>query len=307
MLTTKALDGRIKRYRADDRQATAAVTGLVGDIMAAATTVKVNNSTDAMLARLRGLVDVRRRTAVRDRVLDEGVMAFSQGAADVGLGLVLLVSAGALASGAFDVETLALFVAYLGWLSFLPRMVGRMLARRKQADDRRGPDAPARRRTAPPSTCRRHACCRSSATSAASARRPVARPGCRSRSSRCAGCRRATPAAPGVHDITFAMRRGDFVVLTGPVGSGKSTLLRAVLGLSWQAEVVGEVCWNGEPLRDRAAFLVPPNAAFLPQVPQLVSDSVRDNVGLGPVRDDDFARALSLAAIADDIAEMPDG
>ena len=41
-------------------------------------------------------------------------MAFSQGAADVGLGLVLLVSAGALASGAFDVGTLALFVAYLG-------------------------------------------------------------------------------------------------------------------------------------------------------------------------------------------------
>ena len=147
VLTTKALDGRIKRYRADDREATAAVTGLVGDIMAAATTVKVNNSTDAMLARLRGLVDVRRRTAVRDRVLDEGVMAFSQGAADVGLGLVLLVSAGALASGAFDVETLALFVAYLGWLSFLPRMVGRMLARRKQAVDRRRPHAPARRRT----------------------------------------------------------------------------------------------------------------------------------------------------------------
>ena len=30
VLTSKALDGRIKRYRADDRAATAAVTGLVG-------------------------------------------------------------------------------------------------------------------------------------------------------------------------------------------------------------------------------------------------------------------------------------
>ena len=95
--TTRALDGRIKAYRAADRAATAAVTGLVGDLMAAATTVKVNNATDAMLDRLRGLVDHRRETAVRDRVLDEGVMAFSQGSADVGLGLVLLVSAGALA------------------------------------------------------------------------------------------------------------------------------------------------------------------------------------------------------------------
>ena len=72
-------------------------------------------------------------------------------------------------------------------------------------------------------------------------------------------------------------------MLTGPVGSGKSTLLRAILGLAWQADVAGEVRWNGELLADRAAFLVPPNAAFLPQVPQLVSDSVRDNVGLGPV------------------------
>ena len=57
----------------------------------------------------RELVERRRRTAVRDRVLEEGVTAFSQGAADIGLGLVLLVSAGAIASGAFDLGTLALF------------------------------------------------------------------------------------------------------------------------------------------------------------------------------------------------------
>ncbi|HEU4841329.1 MAG TPA: ABC transporter ATP-binding protein [Ilumatobacteraceae bacterium] len=306
VLTTKALDGRIKRYRADDRAATAAVTGLVGDIMAAATTVKVNNATDAMLGRLRGLVDERRRTAVRDQVLDEGVMAFSQGAADVGLGLVLLVSAGALANGTFDVGTLALFVAYLGWLSFLPRMVGRMLARRKQASiavDRmrqlvagRSPERLAQTRVLPIERRQR------------GERPPPDRP------DRVplevldvVGLAARYPGGAGVHDITFSLRRGDFVVLTGPVGAGKSTLLRALLGLSWQAEVVGEVRWNGTPLRDRAAFLVPPNAAFLPQVPQLVSDSVRDNVGLGPVDDTAFAHALSLAAIDDDVAEMPDG
>ncbi len=66
-------------------------------------------------------------------MLEEGVEAFSRGSADVGLGLVLFVGAGALASGEFDVGQLALFVAYLGWLSFLPRMVGRALARHKQA------------------------------------------------------------------------------------------------------------------------------------------------------------------------------
>lgn len=306
VLMTRSLDGRIKRYRAADREATAAVTGLVGDIMAAATTVKVNNATDAMLERLRGLVAERRETAVRDKVLDEGVMAFSQGAADVGLGLVLLVSAGALASGAFDVGTLALFVAYLGWLSFLPRMVGRMLARRKQATiavDRmrqlvagRVPDHLATSRVLPIERRQRG--------ERPPANRPARVP---LEQLDVVGLSARYPGGAGVHDVTFSMCRGEFVVLTGPVGSGKSTLLRAILGLAWQADVVGEVRWNGEVLHDRAAFLVPPNAAFLPQVPQLVSDSVRDNVGLGPVADRDFARALDLAAIADDIDALPEG
>jgi ATP-binding cassette subfamily B protein len=306
VLTTRALDGRIKRYRANDRVATAAVTGLVGDIMAAATTVKVNDATDDMLARLEVLVHRRRRTAVRDRVLDEGVMAFSQGSADVGLGLVLLVSAGALAAGTFPIGTLALFVAYLGYLSFLPRMVGRMLARRKQATvaiDRmrrlvaeQAPRNVAKARVLPIERRQRGV--------RPDAERPERVP---LQELEVVALAARYPGGAGVHDVSFTMQRGDFVVLTGPVGAGKSTLLRAILGLAWQADVVGEVRWNGRRLDDRGSFLVPPNAAFLPQVPQLVSDSVRDNVGLGPVARDDLARALSLAAIYDDVQQLPDG
>jgi ATP-binding cassette subfamily B protein len=305
-LATRALDGRIKAYRSADREATGAVTGLVGDVMAAATTVKVNDAVDPVLARLRGLVDRRRTTAVRDRVLDEGVQAFSQGAADLGLGLVMLVSAGAIASGAFDVGTLALFVAYLGWLSFLPRMIGRVLARRKQAgiafDRMRRLVAEAdarntvRRRTLPleqwqsgerPSDERPE-------------RVPLRRLDVRALTAHYRG-------GTGIIDVSFTVERGEFVVVTGPIGAGKSTLLRALLGLAWQAQGSGTVAWNGDLLEDRAAFLVPPNAAFLPQVPQLVSDSVRDNVGLGPVPDDSLARALALAAVDDDIARLPEG
>ena len=303
---TRVLDTRIKEFRAADREATERVTGLLGDIMAAATTVKVNAAVEPMLARLRVLVDRRRHTAVRDRVLDEGVMAFSQGAADVGLGLVLLVSAGAIASGAFDLATLALFTAYLGWLSFLPRMVGRVLARRKQAGvafarmSALVAEADAgntvRPRTLPidprdqrdrPGVIR-------------PARVPLER----------LDVDRLTVsygARPVLHDVSFSVRRGEFVVITGPVGAGKSTLLRSLLGLAWQADVGGSVCWNGTEIDDRSAFLVPPNAAFLSQVPQLISDSVADNVTLGPAGADALDRAFRLAAIGDDIAEMPDG
>jgi ATP-binding cassette subfamily B protein len=305
-LVTRVLDTRIKEFRAADRAATEQVTGLLGDIMAAATTVKVNAAAEPMLTRLRVLVDRRRHTAVRDRVLEEGVMAFSQGAADVGLGLVLLVSAGAIASGAFDLATLALFTAYLGWLSFLPRMVGRVLARRKQAGvafarmsalvadlDARNT---VRARILPidPSDLQ--------------VRPIVARPD-RVPLERfeVEGLSVSFGDRRVLHDVSFTVDRGEFVVITGPVGAGKSTLLRALLGLAWQADIGGSIRWNGDEINDRSAFLVPPNAALLSQVPQLISDSVADNVSLGPADAAALARAFQLAAIADDIAEMPDG
>lgn len=306
-ITTRALDGKIKRFRAADREATEKVTGLLGDVMAAATTIKVNDATDSMLKRLAVLVERRRHTAVRDRVLDDGVMAFSQGAADIGLGLVLLVSAGAIASGAFDLGTLALFTAYVGWLSFLPRMIGRVLARRKQAAvafDRmrflvadEEPENTVRRRHLPIDP-------RDAGRDRAAAVRPR-----RVRLERLDvdSLTVSFDGHPVLTDVSLSVGRGQFVVITGAVGSGKTTLLRAVLGLARSADVSGTVRWNGTVLDDRAAFLVPPNAAFLPQVPQLISDSVADNVGLGPVTPQQLARALELAAIETDIAELPAG
>ncbi len=305
-VATRTLDNRIKRYRATDRAAASAVSGFLGDVMAATTTVKVNDASTTTLARLRTLVDQRRHTAVRDRVLDEGVQAFAQGAADVGLGFVLLITAGALASGTFDVGKLAVFAAYLGWLSFLPRMVGRVMARRKQAgvafERMRGLVADGDvRNTVRPRTL------------------PVGRREDRPRVAAdrpertelgVLEVRKLTAVyatGGGVRDISFTLPRGSFTVLTGPIGSGKSTLLRALLGLGRDVSVTGEVRWNGEVVTDRAAFFVPPNAAYLPQVPQLISDSVADNITLGDLPDAALLRALDIAAVRSDIEEMPDG
>ena len=303
---TRALDTRIKDYRTADRAATAEVTGLLGDVMAAATTIKVNDAGDHILRRLTVLVDRRRETAVRDRVLEEGVQAFSKGAADIGLGLVLLVSAGAIASGAFNLGQLALFTAYLGWLSFLPKMVGRMLARRKQAGvafdrmrmlvaDQTAANTVTKRSLPIDPTDQR-----SRSITVRPDRVPLERLDVVEFSAR-------HDSGAGVYDINFSVRRGEFVVITGPIGAGKSTLLRALLGLAWKADVTGSVVWNEREVVDRAAFFVPPNAAFLSQVPQLISDTVADNVGLGPVSENQLATALDLSAISDDIDEMPLG
>jgi len=305
-IATKSMDARIKRYRAADREATAAVTGFVGDVMAAATTVKVNHAAPAALERLRGLVAVRRTTAVRDRVLEEGVQALSRGAADAGLGLVLLVGAGALASGAFDVGQLALFVAYLGWLSFLPRMVGRVLARKKQASvafDRMShlvADGDVRNTVQPRHLPIDTGQVRIRPVDARPQRIPLQRFDVVDLSAR-------YQSGAGIDRVSLSIGRGELVVVTGEVGSGKSTLLRAILGLAWQAELTGETRWNGERLLDPAGFLVPPNAAFLPQVPQLISDSLADNIGFGSADLADVERAIGTAAMLDDIAAMPMG
>jgi ATP-binding cassette subfamily B protein len=305
VVVTRSLDGRIKTYRAADREATEEVTGLLGDVMAAATTVKVNDASEAMLGRLRVLVDRRRSTAVRDRVLDEGVRAFGAGAADIGLGLVLLVSAGAIASGSFDVATLALFVAYLGWLAFFPGMLGRVLARRRQvavsfdrmrklvADEHVENTVRPRRLPIDPRDVRERP------ADERPERVPLERLVVRDLTA-------SYGRSVVVDGVSFEVGRGEFVVVTGAVGSGKSTLLRALLGLAWQADVRGTVEWNGRVIEDRGAFLIPPNAAFLPQVPQLISDSVSDNVALGHVGPEALTRALRLAAIDTDVAEMPD-
>jgi ATP-binding cassette subfamily B protein len=303
---TRALDTRIKRYRSADRASAAAVSGFVGDVMAAATTVKVNDATEPALARLEQLVDARRHTAVRDRVLDDGVQAFAQGAADVGLGLVLLTAAGAMASGAFDVGKLAVFTAYLGWLSFLPRMVGRVLARRKQAgvalDRMRGLVAGADSRNL---VGRRHLpIAHGEENDRPQPVRPARVP---LQQLEVIGLSAVYPSGAGINDVSFALHRGSFTVVTGPIGAGKTTLLRALLGLADDTTTTGEVRWNGRLMTDRAAFLVPPNASFLPQVPQLISDSVAENIALGLVPAESLELALELAAVRADVYEMADG
>jgi len=310
-LVTARLGTTLKRLRAADREATAAVTGLIGDVMSAATTVKVNRADRNVLDRLGVLAERRRHTAVRDRVLDEGIMAVSNGSTDIGLGLVLLVGAGALASGSFGVGELALFVAYLGWLNFLPRMVGRVLASVRQSSvaltRMRGLVAggdPARLVAAPRSL--------PIGTSERRLRPLVQRPERVPLDElRVEDLTARFDTGGGVSDVSFTVRRGEFVVVTGPIGSGKTTLLRAVLGLAWQTQADGEasgtVFWNGTPVADRAAFFVPPQAAFLPQVPQLISDSLADNVAFGDADDERLAWALGLAELDEDVAAFVGG
>ncbi len=308
-VVTKMLDDRVKEARRADRDATSAMTGTLGDVLAAATSISVNDAAEPVVDEIGRMADVRGRTAVKDRVLDDGLISFANGSSDVAFGLVLVVSAAAIAVGDLTAGEIALFSAILAYMSFLPRMIGRMLARRKQSQVSFENMASLVAGEQPANTASRRALplrlTDAAPIDAPSQQRiPLERLDVEHLSVRFGD-------TVALDDVSFSLPRGSFTVVTGPVGSGKTSLLRAVLGLVWQGEVTGSVRWNGVEVADRGAFFAPPHASFLPQVPQLISDSLADNIVLGALesdnQSDELGRALRLAAVEGDVAEMPDG
>ena len=223
--------------------------GCVGDVMAAATTVKVNGATDtdagpAAAARRPAPATPRSATVSSTRACRRSARAPPTSAS----AWCCWSAPARMASGTFGVGELALFTAYLGWLSFLPRMVGRVLARRKQA----GVAFDRMRRLVADEASRQHRAAAIAARSrprqtSAPARRRASASGCRSSGSRWSACRPATPAAPAcTTSIVHASSAAASPSSPGPSARARRTLLRAMLGLAHQAEVTGEVRWNGE-------------------------------------------------------------
>lgn len=81
-----------------------------------------------------------------------------------------------------------------------------------------------------------------------------------------------------VHDVTLALRQGEFVSILGPSGCGKSTLLRAVAGFVPVQK--GRITLNGEevtrqPPEDKDVGIVFQNYALFPTM------SVYENIAFG--------------------------
>jgi ABC-type multidrug transport system fused ATPase/permease subunit len=96
----------------------------------------------------------------------------------------------------------------------------------------------------------------------------------------------------GVRDVDLTVRRGELVLLVGPVGAGKSSLLRALAGIVHHS---GELRWNGEPVESPEHFLRPNQVGYVAQLPRVLSGTIADNIGLGhPVDARDAVTAAQL-------------
>ena len=301
----RAASGPIRRNREQMRASTGRFAGFLGELFAAAQTVKVAGAEGRAVAHLRGLGEARKRDALRDSLLNQLVDSLNGHTVDLGLGVVLLVSASAMASGRFTVGDFALFAGYLVTLAALPKWIGRVLVRQRQAGV---------------SFERMAALMEGAGAGAIVGHQPVylyGDPPAVEAPPRVAADRLERlevegltfvhpGSGRGVAGASFSLERGSFTVVTGRVGAGKSTLLRAVLGLV-EAQG-GAVRWNGAPVEDPAEAMRPPRAAYVPQVPRLFSDSLRDNVLMGlPAGEGALGAAVRAAVLDPDVAALDGG
>lgn len=294
---------RIYEANAADRDATGVITGFLGETFAGTLAFKLAGRERAAVDRLERHTEHRRTTAVRAVTLEEAMIGLASTTSEVTVGLMLLVLVPRVNAGDISVGDLALFVSYAAMLGDVPRFLARLITAREQAR------IAIRRmaRLVPPD--RVDDLWADTDVTIERSERPRTRAADPDRNRLDhLSIRGLTalhePGGAGIRDIDLDLHRGQFVVVTGPVGAGKSTLLRALVGLD--ARQAGTVRWNGEEIEDLGAWFVPPNAAFLPQVPRLFSESLTSNITLGRPADR-LDEVIEAATLGPDLAQMPDG
>lgn len=298
---------RVRRFREASRRASERVTGAIGEAMDGVQAIQLAGAQDHVVAYIERLNHERLRATVRDRLLSQSFHSFFWNAATLTTGLILLAAADGLRSGTFTVGDFALFVTYVGVVTEFMAAFGDFLIHFQQARvslERMANLIGGTR----DDVVQGHPIYLSGPLPEVPVEPPLGGPLERLTVDRLRveWPRGKKEVGFSVRDVSFSIDRGEFVVVAGRIGSGKTTLLRGVLGLLPAAS--GRILWNGIAVADPAAFFIPPRSAYTPQVPQLFSDSLRDNVLMGRAADGaELDSALRLAVLEEDVAALADG
>ncbi len=311
VFVAQALGPQIRTRRRAMRRATENVTGLIGETFGAVQSVKLASKEAPMLAEFGRRNEIRRRAALRDTFLTEALMSLNLNMSTLTIAVVLLVSARGLSDGSLSIGDLVVFLTYLPRLTFYLAFVGHLIAQHRRTgvayerirrlavdaeddvllDRTRVPlegelgELPARSRKPDDLLVRLDVSNLSFTYRTAEAGRD--------------GDGQRVDGRPGfaIADVTFSVERGSFNVIAGRVGAGKTTILRALLGL---VPADGDVRWNGQPIGDRASFLVPPRSAYTPQIPRLFSDTLSYNISLRESTSAESVHSAARLAVLDD-------
>lgn len=296
--------GQIRKYHSESRAADAEVSSFLREMFTAAQAIRLSGAQARVVEHFREVNDVRRRRSLRSRLFTQSFLStVYTTASGLGTGIVLIMAAREFLTGGFSIGDLTLFVGYLGWMTEFTTLFSQNLALYKQAavslsrlaDALTGPAGAAELVVHNPVLP--GASVELAETAAAN---PLEVLEVNGLTYRYPGSER------GISAIDLVIRRGDCVVVTGPVGSGKTTLLRTVLGLLPAQE--GNVLWNGQILHDPAAFMIPSHSAYTPQLPHLMSATIRENIQAGlQASPERLGEATRTAVLDQDLAGFEQG
>ena len=257
--------------------------------------VKVARPSSARCADFDRLNEVRRRAALKDRLFGELLRSVSVNMASIGIGVVLLLGRER-DRPRFTVGDFALFVAYLD--AHDPAAVEFVGAGRRPAQAGRASRIDRLVELlagAPPG-----ALVSARPIYVASGRQPLGRRSSAGPTDRLDRLEvrgltyRHPDDRPRRRGVDLRrLERGSLTVITGRIGAGKTTLLRRPARACCRA-TAGESAGTARLVDDPASFFVPPRGAYTPQVPRLFSETLRDNVLLGPPDDGRLERRAPL-------------
>ncbi|MCM3132396.1 ABC transporter ATP-binding protein/permease [Paenibacillus polysaccharolyticus] len=296
---------RARKYAQVNREATGRITSFIAETFGAVQALKLGQAEEHVSTRFNRLNEERRQAALRDNLFKQWMKSLNQHVLSICTGLILLMCAAEMKAGNFTVGDFALFTSYLVNIGFSISLFGYMVFQHKRLkvsydrmrtlfrpgeEDRIMEKREIYLNEEPPEPVNE-------------ARNPKEK----LRELEVNGLSyRYEQSSNGIQDINFKLKQGQFLVITGRIGSGKSTLVRTLLGLLPKQQ--GEILWNGEHV-DPATFLMPPRAAYTPQVPRLFSDTLRENIVQGKQGNVDQAleKAIRLAVLDKDIRQLDQG
>lgn len=296
---------RARRYAQSNREATGRITSYIAESFGAVQALKLGQAEDHVAARFDQLNEERRQAALRDNLFKQWMRSLNQHVLSISTGLILLMCAAEMRAGNFTVGDFALFTSYLGNIGFSISLFGYMVYQHKRLkvsfdrmrtlfrpgeEDRIMEFRETYLQTDPPEL-----------------EEVSSETGDRLKELEVQKLTYRYPNSPnGIENVSFRLKQGQFLVVTGRIGSGKSTLVRALLGLLPMQH--GEVAWNGAKI-DPATFLMPPRAAYTPQVPRLFSDTLKENIVQGKRgnTDEALADSIRLAVMDQDIQQLDQG
>jgi len=309
IIFVNSLRKKVVYYRNEHRKATGEVTSTIREIFTSIQSIQVNTAEENILKHFEGINNKRAIAGINDEFFGGLLRALRTFIVVLATGIMFILIREPMFAGTFHIGDFALFQYLLGWITAFINYIGESIARyhrTKVAYQRMITFMVSDEQNIP----RDNIVKRQELFLKEPFPEIVVPQITGSNQLQNISVKNMTYLYPGtshgIENISFEISTGSLTVITGRVGSGKSTLLKALLGLLPVTE--GNIFWNNIQVEHPSKFFIPPYSAYTPQVPSLLSVTVRENLMLGSqVTNQKISEILELAVFEEDVPELENG